>query len=158
MKLNIRKTKQGDLEELQQLFVGSIATVCKLDYNPEQIKVWTSSVADHERWSKIISNQIVLVAMGHNRIVGFVTLKNGNHIDLFYVHKDYQRQGIAYELHQQVEMHARENDHRDLTSDVSITARPFFERMGYKILKEQTVFRQGMEFVNFKMKKKLNNE
>ena len=45
-----------------------------------------------------------------------------------------------------------------LTSDVSKTARPFFEKVGFEVIKKQTVVRQGVELTNFKMKKKIEKK
>lgn len=37
--------------------------------------------------------------------------------------------------------------------DASITARPFFEKRGYKVIKEQQVEKQGIFLTNFVMEK-----
>ncbi|MCU0323784.1 MAG: GNAT family N-acetyltransferase [Spirosomaceae bacterium] len=150
-----REVKFHDLKEIQQLFVETISEVCKNDYNPRQIEVWTSSIENHERWTNILSNQYVLIAQIDEKIVGFCTLENHTYIDLFYVHKDFQGQGIAHKLYLQIEQKARQNGSKVLTSDVSITAKPFFERMGFKIVKEQTVVRKNTEFRNYKMSKEI---
>lgn len=41
----------------------------------------------------------------------------------------------------------------NITTHASITARPFFERRGYKAVKEQQVERQGISLTNFVMVK-----
>lgn len=153
--LIIRKGSLEDLTELQELFVDTIKSVCKADYNNEQINIWVSSIRDTNRWNEIISNQLVIVAELENRIVGFATLKAGNYIDLFYVHKAYQRLGIARKLYNSVQNKATELNQREITSDVSITAKPFFEILGFEVIKKQTVVRKQVNFTNFKMRKKL---
>lgn len=155
-KLNIEKGNSDNLAEIQRLFVDTISSVCIADYNAEQIKVWTSSVENKSRWNDIFSNQYVLVAKIKGSIVGFVTLSNKNYIYLFYVHKDFQGQKIAGKLYTNIEKEALRFGQNEITSDVSITARPFFEKIGFKVLTEQTVLRKGVEFTNFKMKKVLN--
>lgn len=155
MEMSIKKAEPTDLKEMQQLFVGSITSVCKTDYNPEQIKIWASSIEDKERWSRILSDQVVLLAMSQNKIIGFVTLNTGNYIDMFFVHRNYQRQGIAGQLYRAIETQVRRVKGAEIVSDVSITARPFFERMGFEVVQSQTVKRKQMEFTNFKMIKKL---
>ena len=42
-----------------------------------------------------------------------------------------------------------------LYSEVSITARPFYERMGFKVVKEQQVEMRGQVLTNFVMEKHL---
>jgi quinol monooxygenase YgiN len=54
-----------------------------------------------------------------------------------------------------VETHARSVQLTELTADVSITARPFFERHGFTVEAEQHPVLDGMPLTNYKMKKKL---
>ena len=153
--MTIRKGNIDDLAELQQLFVDTVSNVCKVDYNSDQISVWTSSIENEKRWRDILTNQFVLVAQDREKIVGFCTLDNGNYIDLLYIHQNYQRQGIAHKLYSDIEKEARRQRQTELTSDVSKTARPFFEKVGFKMLKEQSISLKGVELTNYKMTKGL---
>ena len=56
------------------------------------------------------------------------------YFDFLYVHKDYQRQGIADNLYTEIQAKAIKQGTTLLTADVSITARPFFEKKGFKII------------------------
>ena len=78
------------------------------------------------------------------KITGFCTLDKGNYIDLLNVHKDHQRQGIASKLYAEIEIEAKRENRRELKSDVSKTTRPFFESVGFKVIKEQTVKIKGV--------------
>ena len=153
--MTIRKGHIDDLAELQQLLVDTVFNVCKVDYNSDQISVWTSSIENEKRWRDILTNQFVLVAQDRKKIVGFCTLDNGNYIDLLYIHQNYQRQGIARKLYADIEKEARRQRQTELTSDVSKTARPFFEIVGFKMLKEQSISLKGVELTNYKMTKGL---
>lgn len=93
----IRKGTLSDKKELQDLFVGSILEVCKADYNNMQLSVWSSGSKNEERWLNILTKQLVLVITKNEKITGFCTL-DGNYIDLFFVHKDHQRKGIAKKI------------------------------------------------------------
>jgi putative acetyltransferase len=153
--MKLRKAQYSDLNEMQELYVKTIKSVCSRDYNEEQIEVWTSSVENTERWKDVLENQVVLVAEKNNQIVGYGTLDKGNYIDFFYVHKDFQGQRIASAILSQVETEARKTGSIKLTSDVSITAKPFFEKNGFKVLQEQKNILKGIELINFKMEKLL---
>lgn len=144
-----------DLEEMQQLFVDTICEVCRKDYSDEQIGVWISGVENKERWLSIIANQYVLIAEIDTKIVGFCTLENQNYIDLFYVHKDFQGQGIAKCLFLKIQNEAIANNQKIMTADVSITAKPFFENMGFVAISEQTVIRKNIALRNYKMIKEI---
>lgn len=152
----VRQEQINDLTELQKLFVDTITTICTADYDEQQIKVWTSGVDNKQRWDEIMTKQFVLVAQHADKIIGFATLDNGNYIDLLYVHKDYQRQGVANRLYADIEAKARRLNQIVLTSDVSKTARPFFENNGFNVSKEQIVIRKGVNLTNYKMSKMLD--
>jgi|SRR5690606_5104635 len=151
-----RRGQLDDLLELQKLFVDTITTICKADYNSDQITAWTSGVDNKQRWEDIMTKQIVLVAQHADKIVGFATLDNGNYIDLFYVHKDHQRQGIAQQLLDYIETEAKRLKQTTLTSNVSKTARPFFEKNDFNVLKEQIVQINNVDLTNYKMTKTMD--
>jgi putative acetyltransferase len=153
--ITIRKGRLDDLPELQNLFVNTISNVCQTDYDSKQINAWTSSIENKRRWQDILTNQFVLVSQDKETITGFCTLDNGNYVDLLYVHKDYQRQGIAHKLYFNIEQEAKRQEQTELTSDVSKTARVFFEKVGFQVINEQTVIVKGVELTNYKMTKKL---
>lgn len=142
-----------DMKALQDLFVDTVSTVCSADFDADQIAAWTSSVEDSERWLNIMTKQVVVVAKISDQIVGFATLANGNYIDLMYVHKDHQGKGIAGTLYQYLEQVALQNDQTELYADVSKTALPFFQHMGFTIKREQTAVRKGVALTNFRMRK-----
>ena len=153
--MTIRKGHINDLAELQQLFVDTITNICKNDYTIEQIGAWTSSIANKQRWQDVMTNQLVLVAETNKGIAGFCTLDGGKYIDLLYVHKECQRQGVAFKLYDAIEKEAKRQGQTELSAEVSKTARAFFERVGFKIQKEQTVSIKGVELTNYKMTKDL---
>lgn len=159
LEISIRQGQLNDLSELQKLFVDTITTICKTNYDNDQIEAWvsdTKSNANRQRWQDTLTKQFVLVAQHDNKIVGFATLDNGNHIDFLYVHKDYQRQGIANKLYAGIEIEAKRQRQKKLTSDVSKTARPFFEKQNFLVVKEQVVNRKNVNLTNYKMTKTLD--
>ena len=154
MEITFRNAILSDLNEIQELFVQTIESVCKNDYNSDQINVWISGVSNIERWHEVIDTQFVLLAIIENKISGFGTLKNGNYIDLFYIHKDFQRKGIAQRILSELE--AKKQHSKSITSEVSITAKPFFEKKGFVVKAEQKNILLGVEIINYKMEKELN--
>jgi len=153
--MRLRIAIDSDLPDLQKIYVETIEEICIQDYNQQQVDVWKSTVENTARWTAVMNNQLVIVAERNNKIVGFGTLRDGNYIDFFYIHKNFQRQGIAQNILSQLETHARKSGNFKITSDVSITARPFFEKNGFTILKEQKNLRKGIELINYKMEKNL---
>ncbi|KEO71888.1 GNAT family N-acetyltransferase [Anditalea andensis] len=154
---SIRVSNLNDLADIIKLFKETIAVVCKDDYSPEQLKVWTSSTENPDRWIDKIKSHYLLVAELDKELIGIASLDNRDYIDLLFVHKDYQRKGIANRLYSEIENEAIKRKITSLYADVSITAKLFFQKIGYEILKEQKNNKEGVEIINYKMKKQLSN-
>lgn len=150
-KLSLRHAKLSDLAEIQGMFVDTISTICKADYSADQIKVWTSSVENIQRWKERITSQYFLVVELDNKIIGYSSLMDNDYLDLLYVHKDYQGQGIASKLVDEIEKEAIRKKSATLHSDVSKTAKPFFLKRGFKVVKMQAKKIKDIEIINYKM-------
>jgi len=153
MGLTLRKGVLQDLQEMLILFSETIATVCADNYNNEQIAAWVLSVNNHGRWHRLIEDQYFIVAMLNQKMVGFASFNHGNYVDVMYVHKDFQRQGIAQKLYTTLEDEARRQERTFVTADISKTAKPFFEANGFKVIAEQIQIRTEVEIPNYNMKK-----
>jgi putative acetyltransferase len=153
--LTIRHGNLNDLSDLQRLFEGTVTTVCRADYDEAQTTVWASSVENTTRWESIVKEQYLLVAEDDGLIVGFCSLAEGHYVDMLYVHKNHQSKGIATQLYHAIEAHARTLAIPVLTSDVSKTAKAFFEKVGFALITPQTVVRKGVMIDNYKMAKRL---
>lgn len=153
--LNYRIATLNDLATLQQLYVDTIQSVCVNEYSAEERNVWASGINNTERWQEVMHTQYILLAIINEQVAGFATLKAWNYIDFFYVHKDFQRMGIAKGLLSMLEAEAIKHGTKILSSDISKTARPFFEKNGFTALKEQHHQRQHVVLVNYKMEKQL---
>lgn len=153
--MNFRKATISDLAEMKELFVQTIRSVCKNDYNSAQIEAWVSGAKITQRWIDVVENQLVLLAIIQEKIVGFGTLKDNNYIDFFFIHKDFQRQGIANKIFTKLELEAKKHHSKIITSDVSITAKPFFEKKGFVVKSEQKNMIKSIEIINYKMEKEL---
>lgn len=154
---SLRRATLEDLAEIQQLFVETIETICSKDYSKEQIMVWTSSIENQEKWQKMIVNQYFILAIETDKIVGFGSLENDDYLDVLYVHKDFQQKGIANFLYEILEKEAISKNATQLISDVSITAKPFFESKGFEVIQQQEVIRQNVSLINFKMIKQFSD-
>lgn len=153
--ISLRHATQADLPALKALFVQTIQQACTNDYTPAEIKVWTSTVENADRWQLMLDTQCVLVAHEGDAVAGFGTLKEGNYLDFMYVHPDFLRRGIASQLLEALEKEAQKHSTATISSDISITARPFFERKGYVVIRKNHNERDGEVLINFKMEKSI---
>ncbi|MEO8890333.1 MAG: GNAT family N-acetyltransferase, partial [Coleofasciculaceae cyanobacterium] len=88
-------------------------------------------------------------------IVGFGELEPDGHIDCFYCHKNYQGRGIGRQIYQTIEAKALNLGLTRLFVEASITAKPFFQHMGFSVMQQQQVFCRGETFINYLMDKQL---
>ncbi|MEY8870347.1 GNAT family N-acetyltransferase [Meridianimaribacter flavus] len=155
MELKIRQAILEDIPEITSVFRDTIRTINSKDYSEKQIQVWASGANDLDKWEDRIKNNYFIVAENEDRIVGFAYLKNGNYFDGLFVHKDYQRQGIAIKLMRIIESKVITNGYEIIKSDVSITALPFFEDQYYIVEKKQKKSFKGLVFENYIVHKEL---
>ena len=149
----IREYQSTDCKELAELFYNTVHTVNAKDYTKEQLDVWATGKVDLTRWGQSFSAHYTVVAILDNMLAGFGDIDETGYLDRLYVHKDYQRRGIATAICDSLE---QAFEVEKVVSHVSITARPFFEARGYLVRKEQQVVREGISLTNYVMEKKLS--
>jgi len=153
--IEIRQSTSEDLPEITSIFRDTIIHVNSKDYSEKQIEVWASGADDIKKWEDRIKKFYFIVAVIENTIVGFAYLKNGNYFDGLFVHKDYQRLGIASKLMRIVESQVMMNGFEIIKSDVSKTALPFFDNKYYNVIKKQKKSFKGLVFENYIVEKEL---
>lgn len=151
--VQVRSYLSSDSEEIMQLFYDTVHTVNKKDYNESQLDAWAPKNLDQQQWEKVLSEHYCVVAEIDNQIVGFCDIDDTGYLDHLFVHKDYQRRKIATILLNKIESYAVMTGMEYIITHVSITAKPFFIEMGFNVIKQQTVMRRGINFVNFIMQK-----
>ena len=102
-----------------------------------------------KKMESVIQEHYSIVAVENETIAGFGDIDLTGYLDRLFVHADYQRKGIAAAICDQLEQAVQGN----ITTHASITAKPFFEKRGYRVLKEQQVERQGIFLTNYVMVK-----
>lgn len=146
----IRFYKPSDCEALAVLFYDTVHTVNAKDYTREQLDAWATGTVDLDAWNRSFLKHHTVVAEADGRIVGFGDMDESGYLDRLYVHKNYQREGIAAAICDRLEkLSASEK----FSTHASITVRPFFEKRGFQVVKEQTVKRNGVEMMNYVMVK-----
>lgn len=145
----LRPYRSEDCPSLAELFYQTVHTVNARDYSPPQLDAWADGHPDLAAWDRSLSRYHTLVAVLDGRIVGFADMADNGYLDRLYVHKDYQGQGIASALCDALEQAVS----GPYETHASLTARPFFARRGYQVVKEQQVERKGVLLTNFVMRK-----
>lgn len=146
----IRKYIESDVNNLANLFYDTVHHVNAEDYSLEQLNVWATGKVDLDKWNQSFLEHYTVVAIDDDRIVGFGDIDQTGYLDRLYVHKDYLKRGIATAICNELEEVV---DTVQITTHASITAKPFFEKRGYKMIKKQYVERSGIVLINYVMKK-----
>lgn len=143
----IREYQSSDCEELAELFYNTVHTVNAKDYTAEQLAVWATGKMDLEKWNQSFQAHYSVVAIENGMIIGFGDIEKEGYLDRLYVHKDHQQKGVATAICDVLEQAAPGN----IITHASITAKPFFEKRSYKVIKEQQIEREGIVLTNFVM-------
>ena len=146
-----RKYRPSDCEKIAELFYQTVHSVNQKDYTPEQLDAWATGQVDLVQWNRTLSDHYTVVAEEDGAILGFGDIAEDGYLDRLYVHKDHQGQGIATALCDRLE---RAVGAQSITTYASITARPFFEKRGYKTVKPNQVERNGVRLTNYLMEKR----
>ena len=147
----LRPYRSEDCPALARLFYDTVHIVNARDYTPEQLDAWADGQVDLTAWDESFLAHHTLVAEENGEVLGFADMDNTGYLDWLYVHKDYQGQGVATALCNTLEAACPA---KIFTTHASLTARPFFEGRGYRVLRRQTVVRRGVALDNFVMEKR----
>ena len=148
--MDIRRYEPSDCKHLAELFYQTVHCVNAKDYTEAQLNAWADGSVDLAEWNESFLDHYTVVAILNGIIAGFGDIDHTGYLDRLYVHKDYQNQGIATAICNELE---QAFDVDKITVHASITAKPFFEHRGYKVLKEQQVVRKGIFLTNYIMEK-----
>ncbi|BBA49687.1 putative acyltransferase [Fusobacterium varium] len=152
----LRKYKSDDCLKLLKLFYDTVRTVNKKDYNDEQLSVWAPDNYIEEKyntWQKSLSENFTVIAEKNGDIVGFGDIEKNGYLNRLFVHKNYQSRGIASSIVKELENYAEKICIRTIITEASTTAKPFFEKIGYSLIKEQQVEKKGIFLTNYVMEK-----
>ena len=156
MKANfiIRAALQSDAVELKNLFQNTVLAINRRDYSQAEVEDWASCGDDLSNIEDMIKTHYFIVAVNQqSEIVGFSSITPQGYLHSMFVHKDFQGEGIATILLNEIEQYAITNGIMRITSEVSLTARPFFEKKGYIVEEEQKRKANQLSLTNFWMAK-----
>lgn len=152
----IREAQQTDTIALKELFQNTVLAVNSKDYSQAEVEDWASCGDDLSNIEEMIKTHYFIVAVNQqSQIVGFSSITSQGYLHSMFVHKDFQGEGIATMLLEEIERYAITAGITRITSEVSLTARPFFEKKGYVVEKEQKRKANQLSLTNFLMAKEV---
>lgn len=148
--MKLREYKTSDCERMAELFYQTVHSVNAKDYTKEQLNAWATGKVDLQEWNNSFLKHKTIIALENEEIVGFGDIDESGYLDRLYIHKNYQGKRIASAICDELEYSVKG---KRITVHASITAKPFFEHRGYRVILEQEVVRCGIALKNYVMVK-----
>jgi putative acetyltransferase len=152
--VRIRAYESSDLDAVILISRGRSGKSLRAITTPTRSRHGRRPTAKHGRAAG--SNRPTWVAVIGDTLAGFGDLQADGLIDMMLVHPGHQARGVASALLARIETAALELELPALFTEASITARPFFEARGFRVVRSQVAEVRGQCLVNFLMEKSLH--
>ena len=151
--VRIRNYQTSDAKALWEIYFHTVRNINVRDYSQQQVEAWAPNGFDSELWQKRMNELLPFVAELDGCVVGYTDLQPNGLIDHFFCHHECQGKGVGRALMEHVLAVGRVRGASRYFSEVSITARPFYEHLGFKVVNEQEVEMRGVKLTNYVMEK-----
>jgi putative acetyltransferase len=151
--LVIRPAMESDFGNIGCIFHDAVHQIARRDYTEEQLRAWSPRELDAAHWQRRTAQLEVRVAVLQGVVAGFIGFSQLGYIDLLFVRPEFIRRGIARALLLEAEKLLRQFNLERTWTEASLTARAFFQSMGYTTLRDQTVCSGGIKLRNYRMEK-----
>ncbi|MES1209731.1 MAG: GNAT family N-acetyltransferase [Pseudomonadota bacterium] len=153
--IEVREFREGDEAALYGVFYSAVHTLAAREYTPEQLGAWAPERPELTRWTDKMRSLRPFVVEGDGLVVGYADVQPSGYIDHFYVAGAAARRGVGRALMQRIHARAGELRLGQLFADVSLTAEPFFERFGFRVVERKLAEVHGARLLNARMVKDL---
>lgn len=147
----IRIYQHGDHGEIAEIFSRAIHEIACRDYSAEQCHAWSARKPNPEHWKRRCELKQPYVAGIDSRITGFLELDTDGHIDCAYVNPDFQRRGVITKLVEHAIQVCFDMSLPRIDVEASICAKPLFQQLGFRLLKENVVKIADTSLINYHM-------
>ncbi|WP_193210934.1 GNAT family N-acetyltransferase [Luteolibacter marinus] len=152
----IRRYRPGEEDRIWDVYATTTRESNGRDYHPDLIERWAPRNKDRNVWQSRIREKNPFVAVVGEAIVGMAEIDRSGAIDYFYVLPRLQGCGVGSALMAAVQEEARRTGVSTLVADVSVTAKGFFEAMGFTVTETRENVILGHPAPNFAMTKALD--
>jgi N-acetylglutamate synthase-like GNAT family acetyltransferase len=133
--LVIRDAGADDVAAISALVQRTVRISNGRDYPPPAIDLIVANFAPDKVGQRMAERDVFVCQMG-DRIVGTIAL-GGDRLRSLFVEPGLQQAGIGARLVAHLEAHARKAGVRELKLSSSLTARGFYERLGYRLIQAE---------------------
>ena len=152
--IKIRKYKESDSTILWNIFFHAVRNVNIRDYSQKQVEAWAPNDFDPSVWAKKMAQLSPFVAEMNGVVAGYADIQESGLIDHFFCHHEHQGRGVGSTLMKHILNIGAPLPLPFFYSEVSITARPFFEYFRFQVIKAQEIEVRGQKLNNFLMERR----
>jgi putative acetyltransferase len=153
--VSLRPYLAADAERCAAIFRASIEELAIEDYSPNQCEAWAARGDDVSAFGKKLAESLTLIATLDGASVGFASLKGADVLDMLFVDPAHARRGVGTALIDALVRIASARGAERLTSEVSDTAKPLFERQQFVAQRRNLVAKGDEWLANTTMTKRL---
>lgn len=151
--MEIRKFEKSDTEQVAKLIQDSVKILNPQESSEQQSQSQTSSNIPFRDWEESFLQTFTIIAEQNHRVVGIAQLDDTGHINWFYCHPDFRRQGIGGQLYAAIEDYAYSKNIPTLFTETHPTDSPFFFKMGFQKVQKQKSLIRGEIISSFILQK-----
>ncbi|MEN3950977.1 GNAT family N-acetyltransferase [Iodidimonas sp. SYSU 1G8] len=155
--VTIRPLRAEDGEIAGEIFFDAVHHGTGEHYTHEQRTAWAGASPNPSGWRNRLVDVDGFMAELNGTPAGFMTIDASGYIDLAFVRPGALGMGVGWLLYRAIEARAEQLGVACLTTEASRKARPFFERQGWTVEREQRVVKRGVSLTNFRMTKWLSS-
>ncbi|HBR2037323.1 TPA: GNAT family N-acetyltransferase [Klebsiella quasipneumoniae subsp. quasipneumoniae] len=135
--MKIRLAMPVDAEECWNIRNQAIRYGCKNSYDDAVIAAWTPEKMPESYRNVIVANPFFVVDAPDGRLVatGFLDLSSGS-VEAVFTIPQYTGKGLGSQIIEAIKSEARERGFKQLTLSSTPNAQPFYEKHGFKLLRE----------------------
>jgi putative acetyltransferase len=157
----IRKTSLEDMKSVEDAHRRSILQICSKDYSDEQIEKFSGVKYTSDIWANSINNEYHISIEVKDNIEGLCHAKiredgDGEIVGLYFTEK-VAGQGLGRKVVEMAFDYLYKYDPKRIVLTGTITAKPFYEKMGFVEVEKKQINCRGAILDCFKMEKLLND-
>lgn len=157
--IQIREFINSDAQEVLECHFKAVHQTAGVDYDNTVLEEWSKPVDEVRltQFLQTLADSKRYVAVVRGQIAGFAEyVADKNELRACYVHPDFSGLGVGKKLIQYIESKARAENVDYFAMDSSVTAMPFYKKMGYEVVSEgEHTLNNGMRMKCYKMRKDL---
>lgn len=135
--MKIRLAVTVEAEECWNIRNQAIRYGCKNTYDDAVIAAWTPEKMPESYRNVIVANPFFVVDVTDGRLgaTGFLDLSSGS-VEAVFTLPQYTGKGLGSQIIEAIKSEARERGFEQLTLSSTPNAQPFYEKHGFKLLRE----------------------